>query len=319
MSGRQAAHAEPGDLTEGLVLDALVPRRHPWRVVGMVVVAILVMVVAHSVLGNPNFQWPVVARYMFHKDILEGVLLTIQLTVTAMLIGTAIGVVVALMGLSSNPLLSRAATLYVAAFRGVPALVQLLFWYNLAALYPTIAISIPFGPTLLSMDANLAITPLIAANLGLGLCEGAFMAEIVRGGILSVDRGQTEAALAVGMSRGQAMRRIILPQAMRVIVPPTGNQVIGMMKHTSLASVISVTELLASSELIYTRTFETIPLLIVTSIWYMALTAVLSLVQRAIERRFARGDRELGLSVGARLREWRARRALASVEGTAGP
>lgn len=309
----------PQDPTEGLLLDSVVPRRHPGRAVAMLLVLAFAGFAAHSVLSNPNFQWPIVARYLFHKDILEGVLLTIELTVTAMLIGTVIGVVVALMGLSPNPLLSRAATLYVAAFRGVPALVQLLFWYNLAALYPMIVIGIPFGPTLFSVDANLVITPLVAANLGLGLCEGAFMAEIVRGGILSVDRGQSEAALAVGMTRGQAMRRIILPQAMRVIVPPTGNQVIGMMKHSSLASVISVTELLASAELIYTRTFETIPLLIVASLWYMALTAVLSVAQRFIETRFARGERELRAPAGNRLMGWRARRALAAGDGMAGP
>ena len=148
-----------------------------------------------------------------------------------------------------------------------------------------------FGPDLLSVNANLIITPVVAANLGLGLCEGAYMAEIVRSGILSVDPGQREAALACGMTRAQAMWRIVLPQALRVIVPPTGNEIIGMMKYTSLASVISVTELLTSAQLIFTRTFETIPLLIVVSIWYVALTTAMTGAQRALERRLGRSQR----------------------------
>ena len=297
------------DPTAGLSLDTVVPRRHPWRILGSVVILAALALVARAVAANPNFQWGVVAHYLFHPDILEGVLVTIELTISAMLIGSVIGIVVALMRLSPNPLLSFSAASYTAAFRGVPTLVQIIFWFNLAALFPRIAIGIPFGPTLLSLDANTLITPLVAANLGLGLCEGAFMAEIVRSGILSVDRGQMEAALAVGMSRAKATRKIVLPQALRVIVPPTGNEFIGMMKYTSLASVISVTELLTSSELIYTRTYETIPLLIVASLWYMALTTGLSLVQRAIERRVARGDRDLPSRAGMRHRLSRLRNA----------
>jgi polar amino acid transport system permease protein len=215
-----------------------------------------------------------------------------------MAIGIAVGLLIALMRLSPNPLLARIATLYIAVFRGVPALVQLLLWYNLAALYPTIGLGLPFGITLFSLNANAVITPLVAANLGLGLCEGAYMAEIMRSGILSVDRGQHEAALACGMSRTQAMWRVVLPQALPVIVPPTGNQVIGMLKYTSLASVISVTELLTSTELIYTRTFETIPMLLVASTWYLVLTTVLTVLQRGIERRISRSDRD----ASARLR-----------------
>ena len=164
------------------------------------------------------------------------------------------------------------------AFRGTPALVQLIFWYNLAALFPKITLGIPFfGPDFVSLNANTIITPVVAANLGLGLCEGAYMAEIVRAGIMSVDPGQREAGVALGLTRAQTMRRIILPQALRVIVPPTGNQIIGMLKLSSLASVISVTELLAAAGLIYTRTFETIPLLIVASLWYITLTSLLTL------------------------------------------
>ncbi len=222
-----------------------------------------------------------------------------------MAIGVTLGVVAALMRLSDNKLLSRAATFYIVAFRGTPALVQLIFWYNLAALFPRITLGIPFfGPDFVSLNANTIITPVVAANLGLGLCEGAYMAEIVRAGIMSVDSGQREAGVALGLTRAQTMRRIILPQALRVIVPPTGNQIIGMLKLSSLASVISVTELLAAAGLIYTRTFETIPLLIVASLWYITLTSLLTLAQRVIERRLGRSVQETttGASMWSRLR-----------------
>ena len=268
---------------------APVPLPRPGRWVAATIVGLLLAWFAWIVVVNPNFQWPVVGRYLFHRDILEGVKLTIALTASAMVIGVSLGITAALMRLSENPLLRGAGTFYVVTFRGTPALVQLVFWFNLAALFPKITLGIPFfGPDWVSINANAVITPFVAANLGLGLCEGAYMAEIVRAGILSVDPGQREAGMALGLTRGQIMRRIILPQALRVIVPPTGNQIIGMLKLSSLASVISVTELLAAAGLIYTRTYETIPLLIVASIWYLALTSLLTLVQRAIERRLGR-------------------------------
>ena len=276
-----------------------VPLARPGRRVAAVVVALLLVWFVSIIFNNPNFQWKVVGKYLFSKEILDGVKLTIELTVSAMAIGVTLGVIAALMRLSDNALLSRAATLYIAAFRGTPALVQLIFWYNLAALFPRITLGIPFfGPDFVSLNANTIITPVIAANLGLGLCEGAYMAEIVRAGIMSVDPGQREAAVALGLTRAQTMRRVILPQALRVIVPPTGNQIIGMLKLSSLASVISVTELLAAAGLIYTRTFETIPLLIVASLWYVTLTGVLTLGQRVIERRLSRSVQETATGAG---------------------
>ena len=197
--------------------------------------------------------------------------MTIELTVIAMAIGIALGVLLAVMRLSPNPLVSSASWLYIWFFRGTPVLVQLLFWYNIAALYPKIALGIPFGPAFVHADANTLITAFAAAILGLGLNEGAYMAEIVRAGIISVDEGQTDAAQSLGMTRLQTLRRIVLPQAMRVIIPPTGNETISMLKTTSLASVIAVTELLYSAQQIYAVNFKTIPLLIVASIWYLAL------------------------------------------------
>ena len=279
----------------GLTPGPPVPYRRPGRWVAYVAVILLVAWFAHLVVTNPNFQWPVVGKYLFDPNILRGVLLTVELTVSAMCIGITLGMALALMRLSSNPLLSNFAQVYIVCFRGTPALVQLIFWFNLSALFPVITIGVPFfGPDLMRVDANALITPFVAANLGLGLCEGAYMAEIVRSGILSVDPGQREAAAAVGMTHAQTMRKVVLPQALRVIVPPTGNQVIGMLKYTSLASVISVTELLASAELIYTRTFETIPLLIVASLWYLALTTLLTAGQRVIERRLGRSHSDPG-------------------------
>src|SRR4029079_1552251 len=174
-------------------------------------------------------------------------------------------------------------------FRGTPVLVQLLFWQFISALYPTLSFGIPFGPEVVHCDATHLITPFTAAILGLGLNEGAYMAEIVRAGIISVDEGQTDAAQALGMSRLQTMRRIVLPQAMRVIIPPTGNETISMLKTSSLVSVIAYAELLYSVQLIYAVNFLQIPLLIVASIWYLIFTSLLSIGQYYIERHFGRG------------------------------
>ena len=197
--------------------------------------------------------------------------MTLELTVLAMPIGIVLGVVLALMRLSPNPLLSSASWFYIWLFRGTPVLVQILFWFYIAALFPTIDLGVPFGPSFIHLDGNTLITPFVAGMLGLGLNEGAYMSEIVRAGIISVDEGQTDAAHALGMTRLQTMRRIVLPQAMRVIIPPTGNETISMLKTTSLVSVIAVTELLYSVQLIYARNYQTIPLLIVASIWYLVV------------------------------------------------
>jgi polar amino acid transport system permease protein len=195
----------------------------------------------------------------------------------------------AVMRLSLNPLVSGASWLYIWFFRGTPVLVQLLFWYNIAALYPRIDLGIPFGPAFIHADANTLITPFTAAILGLGLNEGAYMAEIVRAGIISVEEGQSDAAQSLGMTRLQAMRRIVLPQAMRVIIPPTGNETISMLKTSSLVSVIAVADLLYGAQIIYSVNFKTIQLLIVASLWYLALTSILYIGQYYLERYYGRG------------------------------
>ena len=266
-----------------------VPVRHPGRWVAVAVIAVLVAMLVHSFLTNPNFGWDVVGQYLFSEPVLRGLRNTLILTALSMAIGIVGGVLLAVMRLSPNPVLAGAAAVYVWLFRGTPVITQLIFWNFLASLYPRLGLGIPFGPTFVSVDTNAVISVFAASLLGLGLNEAAYMAEIVRGGIQSVDPGQTEAAGALGLSRTQTLRRIVLPQAMRVIVPPTGNETISMLKTTSLVVVIAYFELTVAVQTIYSRTFQTIPLLIVAALWYLALTSVLSVGQMFIERRFGRG------------------------------
>jgi polar amino acid transport system permease protein len=259
-------------------------------------VLLLAAVLLYSVFSNARFQWGVWSDFLFDPRVLRGVRATLELTVVSMAIGIVLGVILAVMRLSPNPVVSGASWFYIWFFRGTPVLLQILFWgVGISALYPEISIGIPFGgPEFASANANKLIVPFVAAILGLGLNEGAYMAEIVRAGIISVDEGQTEAAQSLGMSRMQTMRRIILPQAMRVIIPPTGNETISMLKTTSLVSVIAYAELLYAVQLIYSVNFKTIPLLLVAAAWYLFFTTILSIGQYYIERHYARGTtREL--------------------------
>ncbi len=267
-----------------------VPVRRPGRWLAAAIVVVIAAALIRSVVTNPRFEWSVVGNYLFDHRILEGLLVTIELTVIAMAIGIALGVLLAVMRLSTNPLVAGASWLYIWFFRGTPVLVQLLFWYYIAALYPKLGLGIPFGPAFVHPNVNTLITAFRAGILGLGLNEGAYMAEIVRAGMISVDEGQTDAAQSLGMSRVQTLRRIVLPQAMRVIIPPTGNETISMLKTTSLASVIAVTELLYSAEQIFAVNYKTIQLLIVASIWYIVCTSVLYVGQYYLERYYGRGS-----------------------------
>lgn len=264
-------------------------RRNPLGLVGIAVVLLLLSMVAHMLVTQARFQWGVVGHYLFSSPILHGVVVTIYLTVAAEAIGIAIGIVAAVMRLSRSWILARAAQLYTWVFRSIPTLVQLLLWYNLAFLLPRVGLGIPYGPQFISASPNKFMTPLIAALLGLGINEGAYMSEIVRAGLLSVNYGQREAASALGLTEWQQFRKVIFPQAMRTIIPPTGNDLIAMLKYTSLASVISLTELLFSSQQIYEQNFEIVPLLMVASIWYLAMTTVASSGQYWVERHFGRG------------------------------
>lgn len=267
----------------------VVPVRHPGRWLATAVVLVLVAMFVNTLLTNPRFQWEIVGAYFLADSVLDGLQRTILLTVVSMVAGLVLGVVLAVMRLSANPIVSGVSWLYIAFFRGTPLLVQLIFWFNLSALYPVLSVGVPFGPAFVQGSSNTFITPLVAALLGLSLNQGAYLAEIVRAGLQSVDTGQSEAAQALGMSRRLILRRIVLPQAMRVIVPPTGNETISMLKTTSLVSVVSMPDLLYSVQIIYSRTYETIPLLIVASLWYLILTSVLTAGQYYLERRFSRG------------------------------
>jgi len=281
-----------------------VPVRRPGRWVAAALILLFAASLIHSVATNKQLEWHVVGEFLFDHRILDGVVMTIELTVSAMTMGVLLGVVLAVMRLSPNPLVSGASWLYIWFFRATPVLVQLLFWYNIAAIYPSISLGIPFvGVEFVHGSANTVVTTFVAALLGLGLNEGAYMAEIVRAGIISVGEGQTDAALSLGMSRLQIMRRIVLPQAMRVIIPPTGNETISMLKTSSLASVITLTELLLASENIYAVNFKPIQLLIVASIWYAVMTSLLYIGQYYLERHYARGaTRELALTPLQRIR-----------------
>ncbi|MET8993929.1 amino acid ABC transporter permease [Amycolatopsis sp. Hca4] len=276
-----------------------VPVRHYGRWVAGVVILFLAFIVIRSVITNDALQWPVVGDYLFDDRVLRGLQNTLILTVISMLIGIVGGILLAVMRLSPNPLTSGAAAIYIWLFRGTPLITQLVIWNFLALAYPRLGLGIPFGPEFVSWDTNQLITQFTASLLGLGLNEAAYMAEIVRGGIQSVDSGQLEAASALGMSRTKTLRRIILPQAMRVIIPPTGNETISMLKTTSLVVAIGYFELMVAVQTIYSQNYKTVPLLITAAAWYLFMTSVLTLVQIQIEKRFARGtSRDIAQKTG---------------------
>lgn len=237
---------------------------------------------------NPRFEWDLVAKYFTSGIVLKGLSMSIGLMLILLVFGFVLGALIGVARLSSFGPLRWFAWCYTWFFRAVPPLVQLLLWYNLAYLVPRITMGIPFGPELFSIDTNLLISPFVAAVLGLGLLEAAYMAEIIRAGLASVDKGQGEAAMAIGLTRRQAFFRITLPQAMRVILPPLGSQSIVLLKATSLVSIIGLSDLLHSVQSIYNRTLEVIPLLMVASLWYLIAVSVLSVLQIALERRFSR-------------------------------
>ncbi len=277
----------------------VVPVRHPGRWVGSAVVVVLAVMLVHALFFShversgkrqSRFEWTVIRHYFFSSEILKGLQVTIEVTVVAMAAGILLGVLLAVMRLSPNPIVSGSAWVYVWFFRGTPVLVQLLFWYNAAYIFPSFSLGIPFGPAFFHLNLNSTFTPFVVASVGLGLNEGAYMSEIVRAGILSVDEGQTEAAQSLGMSRLQNLRHVVLPQAMRVIIPPTGNETISMLKTSALAAEVTLGELLFKAQSIYSQSFQPIPLLMVASFWYLIVTTFMTIGQYYIERRFARGS-----------------------------
>jgi polar amino acid transport system permease protein len=277
MSQTHLTSASPsGDASFRDVATAHAPFR-TGRLVLWTFILFVIIDFAWTVANNENFGWPVVAAYFFDPTVISGLYVSLGLTVIAMTLGTILGLGLAIARMSKDGLANSFAALFIWFFRGTPLLVQLIFWYNLSTLFPQLSIAIPFGPTLASWETNSVITPMI-----------------IRGGLLSVDRGQTETAEAFGMTKARALWRIIIPQAMRSIVPPTGNQLISMIKATSLVSVIAMADLLYSVQSIYNRTFEIIPMLLVAVVWYLLITSILNVGQSYIEAYYGRSDRQNG-------------------------
>jgi polar amino acid transport system permease protein len=268
-------------------------RRRPLRWLGGAVLVVLAAQVAWFLTHNDQLEWPVVADYLFDPNVLAGLGMSVLLTVVAMTAGSVLGVLLAMGQLADFAPVRWVCTFYVGLFRGIPPLVQLLFWFNLAYLLPKLSIGIPFGPEFGSWPTNDVITPLTAALVGLTLHESAYMAEIVRAGILSVDTGQRDAAMAMGFTGGQTFFRVVLPQAMRVIIPPSGSQFISLLMGTSLVSVIAMTDLLHAVQQVYNQTYQIVPMLIVACFWYLVVVTALSFGQQRLERRFGRGTSQV--------------------------
>lgn len=296
LAGRSEA---PGRADQPEVIRAI-PLRHPMRnSLAVVLVLLVVGFIFDAAVNRSAYDWPAVGKYVFDMRVSQAALVTIELTVLAMLAAIALGTLLAIMRLSENPVLKSVAWLYLWIFRGTPVYVQLVFWGLLATIYRTISVGIPFTDVMTTITTQDAITVFWLAVIGLALNEAAYMAEIVRAGMLSVDPGQSEASTALGMSWSQTMRRIIIPQSMRVIIPPTGNEVISMLKTTSLVTAVPLsTDLYTRTRDISAETFNPIPLLIVASIWYLFFTSILMVGQYFLERRFARGVRHVDIGPG---------------------
>ncbi|MDN3935128.1 amino acid ABC transporter permease [Arthrobacter sp. 1P04PC] len=275
---------------EAPVLNKSVPVRHPGRWISAIIIGGALVLLLQSLVTNPNFRWDVVATYILDVKVVQGVGWTLLLTVTSMVLAIVLAILLAVMRQSDNPVLRYTSWLWVWFFRGTPVYTQLVFWGLVTVLYPAITLGIPFGPELFSYALSDPSKGLIPAILGLGLNESAYLAEIFRAGLKSVDRGQTEAAEALGMSKGKIMWRIILPQAMRIIVPPTGNETIGMLKTTSLVLAVPFTlDLTFATNALANRIYLPIPLLIVAAFWYLLVTSILMVGQHYLEAYYGKG------------------------------
>ncbi len=284
MSSRPATGEEP------VQLNHLKPVPRPGTWISAAIVAVLGAMLLHALVTNDKFHWGTVWFFFREIHVVRAVGWTLLLTLLAMVIGIVLAVTTAIMRQSSNLILRWVAVSYLWFFRGTPIYTQLVFWGALSALYQHLSLGVPFGPEILTFRTTSVFTPFVAAVLGLGINEGAYLSEIVRSGLASVDPGQAEAAGALGMSRGQILRRIVLPQAMRVIVPPTGNETISMLKTTSLVLAVPFTlDLTFVTNSYASFTYQTIPLLIVAALWYIIITSILMVGQHYLERYYGRG------------------------------
>jgi polar amino acid transport system permease protein len=283
MDSGQGSHAAP-------VLNNAVPVRHPGRWISAIIIVGVLVAFLQSLFTNPNFRWDVVGTYILDTKVVQGVVWTLVLTFASMVLAIVLAILLAFMRQSDNPVFRWSSWTWVWFFRGTPIYTQLLFWGLATVLYPTIVLGIPFGPDVFTWVTSDPTHGLIPAILGLGLNESAYLAEIFRAGLKSVDQGQSEAAEALGMTKGKIMRRIILPQAMRVIVPPTGNETIGMLKTTSLVLAVPFTlDLTFATNALANRIYLPIPLLIVAAFWYLVITSILMVGQHFIEAHYGKG------------------------------
>lgn len=264
-------------------------RPRPGNWILSAIALLLVAMFVHGLVSNPGWDWPTFAQYFTAKSVLAALWLTIRLTIYGTVLGFALGIVLAAARLSKNPVLQVISWTYVWIFRSIPLIVQLLFWFNIAYLYDKISFGIPFGPSVVTVDTNELLSGLTAAVIGLTLHQGAYFAEIIRGGILSVDEGQLEAAAALGIPRRRQFFRIVLPQAMRSVMPNAANEVISLVKGTSIVSTMAIADLFYQVQVIFGRNGRVVPLLMVATVWYIVITSVLTVVQYYIERHYARG------------------------------
>jgi polar amino acid transport system permease protein len=268
-----------------------VPLRHYGRWAAATIVIILVGLFIYGAATNDAYDWSTYWKYLFDRRISQAAVVTLELTVLSMILGIILGVTLAVMRLSPNPVLKSAAWVYLWIFRGTPVYVQLVFWGLFTSIYQHVHLGIPFAVQFATFNIQSLDAPFTFAVIGLGLNEAAYMAEIVRAGITSVGEGQTEASVALGMTWVQTMRRTVLPQAMRVIIPPTGNEVISMLKTTSLVVAVPLTtDLYAKTRDISGVIFRPIPLLLVAATWYLFFTSILMIGQYYLEKYFARGS-----------------------------
>ena len=272
-----------------------IPLRHPWRWVAAAAVIVALGLLFNSIWNNENIQKQYIWEFIFDPRILKGVWITIAVTVISMVVATILAIILAIMRMSSNPVLRGVSFLYIWFFRGTPLLVQIVFWGYLGLLYKQISLGVPLTDFhIFAVDTNTLIPAFVGGVIALSLNEAAYAAEIVRAGLLSIDHGQREAAYSLGMGPGYTLRRIVLPQSMKVIIPPMGNETISMLKNTSLLAVVAVPELYTASSQISSGNLRQVELLIVASLWYLFITSVLSVPQFYLERYYARGNsREL--------------------------
>jgi polar amino acid transport system permease protein len=291
-AGAAAGSGKPGPSGGGArpARTKVIPIRHWGRAVIAAIILFLAFLLLYSLARNPNIDWPHVRDYLFADLVLRGVSVTLELTIIAMAMGIVGGTLLAVMRLSKNYVLSTVSWAYIWFFRGTPVYVQILLWGNFGILYPKLFVGLPFTHEVFaSVDSNRVISIFVAATLALGLNEAAYAAELVRAGIISVDKGQSEAAHSLGMSPSLTMRLVILPQSMRVIVPPLGNETIGMLKTTALVAVISGHELMSNIAISYSQNFLVLPLLVVACIWYIFITTPLTIGQHYLEAYFGKG------------------------------